>query len=107
MRELTLSFQASFLIDSVAVLVPLLSYGRKEIRLLMAGLGVVVVLAAAAGGLWWQGALDADLNVVAPIDHSYLLDANRGTWAPILVRFLIFGVAAFVAFMRASSNGGR
>jgi hypothetical protein len=107
MLGITLIFRPSFLIDSVALLVPLLSYGRKEIRLLMAGLGVVVVLAAAAGGLWWQGSLDAYLNVVAPIDHSYLLDANRGTWAPILVRFLIFGVAAFVSFMRASSNGGR
>ena len=107
MLGITLIFRPSFLIDSVAVLVPLLSFGRKEIRLLMAGLGVVVVLAGAAGGLWWQGSLEAYLNVVAPIDHSYLLDANRGTWAPILVRLLVFGVAAWVAFVRASSNAGR
>ena len=102
-----LIFRPSYLVDSVALLVPLLSYGRRELRLLMAGLGSVAVLGVAAGALWLQGSLEGYLNVVAPIDDSYLLDANRGSWAPILVRLLVFGVIAAAAFVRARSTGGR
>jgi hypothetical protein len=102
-----LIFRPSFLVDSLALLVPLLSYGRRELRLLMAGLGSVAVLGVAAGALWLQGSLEGYLNVVAPIDDSYLLDANRGSWGPILVRLLVFGVIAAAAFVRARSTGGR
>lgn len=102
-----LIFRPSFLVDSVALMVPLLSSGRKERRLLMAGLGFTAALAAAAFGLWLEGSLDAYLNVVAPIDRSYLLDANWGTWTPVYARLLVFGVVAAVAFVRAQTTGGR
>jgi hypothetical protein len=102
-----LIFRPSFLIDSVALLVPLFSVGRKELRVLAAGLGLTAALAAAAFGLWAEGSLGAYLSVVAPIDHSYLLNANRGTLMPVYVRLAIFGVIAAVALLRARSTGGR
>jgi hypothetical protein len=102
-----LVIRPSFLVDGVALLVPLLSAGRRELRLLAAGLGVAAALGAAAIALWWQGSLTAYLDVVAPIDRSYLLAANRGTLLPVYARLAFFGIIAAVAFVRARSTGGR
>jgi hypothetical protein len=97
----------SFMVDAVALLVPLLSVGRKDLRLVTAGFGVMVALAAAAFGLWLEGSLNAYLSVVAPVDRSYLLNANRGTLTPVYTRLAVFGAIAVVALVRAKSTGGR
>jgi hypothetical protein len=102
-----LIFRPSFLVGAVALLVPLFSVGRKELRVVAAGLGFAAVMAVAGIGLWAEGSLAAFINVVGPVDHNYLLNANRGTMMPVYVRLAIFGVIAAVALVRAKSTGGR
>src|SRR6202011_638618 len=85
----------------------LFSVGRKELRVVAAGLGFAAVMAVAAFGLWAEGSLAAFINVVGPVDHNYLLNANRGTMMPVYVRLAILGVIAAVALVRAKSTGGR
>ena len=102
-----LAFRPSFVVDWVAVLVPLLSTGRRELRVVVLGLGVLVTLAIALWGLWLEGSLAAYFNVVAPTDRLYLVNGNRGTLFPVVVRLAIFGAVAAVGLIRAKTTGGR
>src|SRR3981081_988831 len=68
-----LIFRPSFLVGAVALLVPLFSVGRRELRVVAAGLGFAAVMAVAGIGLWAEGSLAAFINVVGPVDRNYLI----------------------------------
>jgi hypothetical protein len=97
----------SFALDALALLVPLLGMGRREMRLALAALGVAATLAAATILLWMQGSLDAYITIVVPSDHLYLLRANGGTLGPLFVRLAVLGVIVVAGLHMARSPRGR
>lgn len=104
---IALTFRPSFAVDGLALLVPLFSTGRREVRVLLVALGVASTLAVVVIGLWWEGSWAAYVNVVMPSDRRYLLKGNGDTLVPIFVRVLILGVFGFMFFVRAKSSLGR
>lgn len=102
-----LAIRPSFAIDSLAVLVPLLSMGRRMARLLLAGAGLAAALAMVVAALWVQGSLEAYLAIVVPSDHVYAIGANGGTFAPLFVRLAALGIIGVVSLARAKSLLGR
>jgi len=104
---IALVFRPSFVLDSLVLLVPLLSTGRRELRVLLVGLGVASALAVVAVGLWLEGSLAAYVDVVMPSDRRYLLKGNGDTPVPIFVRVIVVGVFGLAFFVRARSSLGR
>ena len=104
---ISLVMRPSFLVDGIALLVPLLSTKPRVLRTMLVGLGTAVTLGLAVLGLWLGGSLDAYFSIVVPSDHEYLLQANRGTLDPMLVRLVVFGVVAAIGLRIARSDFGR
>jgi hypothetical protein len=97
----------SFAVDSFALLIPLLSNGRKVVRLVVAGAGAAATLIAALLALWVEGSLPAYVNTVLPSDHTYALSGNGGTFVPMFLRLAVLGVISVICLVRAKSERGR
>src|SRR6266704_3519309 len=69
-------FRPSFLFDGLALLVPLLSFGRRAERLGLTAAGGAISATVTVAALAASGSLNAYLTVVLPADHRYLVDAN-------------------------------
>ena len=102
-----LLMRPSFLVDGIALLVPLLSAKPRVLRTMLVGLGTAATVGLAVLALWMGGALDAYVSIVVPTDHEYLLLANRGTLNPMLVRLVVLGVVAVIGLRVAKSEFGR
>lgn len=98
----------SFLLDSLALVVPLLSVSSLATRrLTLALLGGAAMFALALLAMWWQGSLAAYLTIVAPSDRAYLVWANGDALTPVLVRLALLGALAVASLRLASSMSGR
>lgn len=84
----------SIALDSLAILVPLLSADRRAARVLALGAGSVMTAAVCLAALAAGGSLSAYLAVIMPADRAYLAWSNGGTFGPLLVRL---GVLALIA----------
>lgn len=104
---IALVFRPSFAVDTLALLVPLLSTGRRELRLVLFGLGLAAVLGAVVLGLWLESSLSAFVNIVMPSDRRYLIKNNGGTFIPVFVRLVVLGVIGLVFFLRAKTTWDR
>ena len=97
----------SFAVDSLALLIPLLSNGGRVLRLLLAGAGSAATLVAALIALSVEGSLPAYLTIVVPSDHAYALNGNGGTFAPMFLRLAVLGAISVICLTRAKSERGR
>jgi hypothetical protein len=97
----------SFVFDGLALLIPLLSGRDRWWRLLVAGAGGAAALVAAALLLAAEGSLQAYITTVVPSDHIYALNANGGTFVPMLVRLAVIGVIGVVCLVRAKTERAR
>jgi hypothetical protein len=97
----------SFILDGLALLIPLLSNGSKILRLLVSGAGSAAALVGALLVLWVDGSLPAYLTTVLPSDHVYALSANGGTFTPLFVRLAVLAAISVICVARAKSDRGR
>ncbi len=104
---IALVMRPSFLVDGIALLVPLLAAKPRVLRVMLVGLGTAASLGLAILVLSLGGALDAHFSIVVPSDHEYLLQANRGTLDPMFVRLVVLGVVAAISLRIAKSEFGR
>jgi hypothetical protein len=104
---LALAMRPSFAVDGLAFLVPLLTVGQWIPRLLLAGAGLASAGVIAIAVLWMQGSLAAYWTIVLPSDHLYALGANRGSFAPLLVRLALLGAVAAFGLATTRSVPGR
>ena len=97
----------SFVFDGLALLIPLLSSGRRVLRLLVAGAGSAATLVATLIALSVEGSLQAYLTIVVPSDHTYALNGNGGTFAPMFLRLAVLGAISVICLVNAKSVRGR
>ena len=104
---LALATRPSFLVDSLAVAVPLLSGSDRRRRMVTVAAGGAVTFLVVVGALWLMGSLAAYVNVVMPSDHAYLAWANGGTLVPLYLRLVLLGLGGVAVAWRTRSLPGR
>jgi hypothetical protein len=100
-------FRPSFLFDGLALLVPLISSGRRVERLGLTAAGGAIAAAVTVAALAASGSLNAYLTVILPADHRYLVDANGGTLLPMYARLAALLLIAIAFLLRSRSLTGR
>ena len=104
---LAVATRPSFVFDSLALAVPLLTGEERVRRLAAVAAGGITGLAAVAGALWLEGSLGAYVSVVMPANHSYIAWANQGTDWPLFARLAFLALAGGALCWRARTPAGR
>lgn len=104
---LALTIRPTYGVDAIAVGAALLLAPRGLRRIALAAAGALAVLVLAVLALAAEGSLSAYLSLVLPDDHAYLLAANGGSLAPLLLRLALAGGVAGVWFARVRTSSWR
>lgn len=104
---LAVATRPSFVFDSLALTVLLLSGEDRVRRLAAVAAGGLTGLAAVAGALWLEGSLGAYVSVVMPANHSYISWANQGSDWPLFARLALLALVGGAFAWRARTPAGR
>jgi hypothetical protein len=105
---LAILIRPSFVVDSVALLVPLVLIGSTPIRRVgLAAAGLASVLVAMGSFLLVDGSLGAYVGTVMPSNHAYVVWSNAGSLTPLYLRLLALAGVAAVWFRMSRTIQGR
>ena len=102
-----IAIRPSYVVDGLAVIAVLFMSTRVTVRLAAAAAGICVVGLLVLITMWAGGSLQAYFDTVAPADHAYLLWANGGSLAPLVVRLVFLAAAGAFMFFRSRTASGR